>query len=128
MKKTIFIASFLTFTNFVVSCKKEAAAGFSNADYLAKADCTGATPTYTKNIKTIFDTKCATSGCHAETSAAKGIDLSSLDKSKVHFNAHNLLCSINQESDCIKMPRTGSKLADADIKSITCWAKNGYPQ
>jgi hypothetical protein len=112
----------------IVSCKKEAAAGVTNADYLAKADCTSYTPTYAKNIKIIFDTKCATSGCHSETSASHGIDLSSFDKSKLHFNSHNLICSISQESDCIKMPRTGTKLPDADIKSITCWAKNGFPQ
>jgi hypothetical protein len=128
MKKTITISSFLTLMYCIVSCKKEVSTGVTNADYLAKVDCTGATPTYAKNIKIIFDTKCATSGCHSETSASRGIDLSSFDKSKLHFNYHNLLCSINQESDCIKMPKTGTKLADAEIKSITCWAKNGFPQ
>lgn len=129
MKKSLFIVGFSISMFFLFqACKKEASAGTTNADYIAKADCTGSTPTYTKNIKTIFDTKCATSGCHSEVAASRGIDLSSFEKSKLHFNSHNLLCSINQESDCIKMPKTGSKLADADIKSVTCWAKNGFPQ
>jgi hypothetical protein len=129
MKKTIFLISFsVSLFVTIQACKKEAAAGTTNADYLAKADCTSSTPTYTKNIKSIFDTKCATSGCHSEVAASRGIDLSSFEKSKLHFNSHNLICSISQESDCSKMPKTGAKLPDTDIKSITCWAKNGFPQ
>jgi hypothetical protein len=129
MKKTYFlIALFLSLFVFFQACKKETAAGTTNADYLAKADCTGSTPTYTKNIKSIFDTKCATSGCHSEVAASRGIDLSSYEKSKLHFNSHNFICSISQEADCVKMPKGQSKLPDADIKTITCWAKNGFPQ
>lgn len=129
MKKTLFITGFSIGMFFLLqACKKDAAAGTTNADYTAKTDCTGSTPTYAKNIKTIFDTKCATSGCHSEVAASRGIDLSSYEKSKLHFNSHNLLCSISQESDCIKMPKGLTKLPDADIKSITCWAKNGFAQ
>jgi hypothetical protein len=129
MKKTLFILGFsISMFIFFQACKKEVAAGTTNADYLAKTDCTGSTPTYAKNIKTIFDTKCATSGCHSETSAAHGLDLSSYEKSKSLFNVHAMLCSINQDSGCDKMPKGLAKLPDADIKTITCWAKNGFPQ
>jgi hypothetical protein len=128
MKKTIIISSFLTFTYFIVSCKKDVAAGTANSDFIAAADCIGATPTYTKNIKLIFDTKCATSGCHSEVKAAHGLNLSTYETSKNQFNVHAFLCSINQVGTCSKMPNNGTKLPDADIKSITCWAKNGFTQ
>jgi hypothetical protein len=130
MKKAIFIIGFSISMFFLFqACKKEvAAAGTTNADYLAKTDCTGSTPTYAKNIKTIFDTKCATSGCHSEVAAAHGLDLSSYEKSKNLFNVHAMLCSINQDSGCDKMPQGSAKLPDADIKTITCWAKNGFAQ
>jgi hypothetical protein len=130
MRKTLFLLSFSAcFYLLFQACKKEVtAAGTTNADYLAKADCSGSTPTYSKNIKTIFDTKCATSGCHIGTTAAHGLDLSSYEKSKSLFNVHAMLCSINQDSGCDKMPQNAAKLPDTDIKTITCWAKNGFPQ
>ena len=34
----------------------------------------------------------------------------------------------NQDSGYDKMPNNGIKLPAADIKSITCWAKNGFAQ
>jgi hypothetical protein len=127
MKKSLFMLGFATciYLSFQ-SCKKETAKGTDNNSYLTTTDCTGATPTYTKNVKLIFDTKCATSGCHSEVSAAHSLDLSTFEKSKSQFNLHAFLCSINQDTGCDKMPKGLAKLSDADIKTITCWAKNGF--
>jgi hypothetical protein len=130
MKKIILIFSFAVSTLLIIqSCKKdEKESGTGNATYISAADCTGSTPTYTRDIKPIFDTKCATSGCHAATNPAHSLNLATYDASKSQFNDHAMLCSINQDAGCSKMPQGGSKLPAADIKSITCWAKNGFPQ
>ena len=133
MKKILFIVGYsaglyLTFQ----ACKKtetvDSGGGAANSTYINAADCTGSTPTYTSNIKPIFDSKCATSGCHVGAAAAHGLDLSSYATSKSQFNVHAFLCAINQDAGCSKMPKTGSKLPAAEIKSITCWAKNGFTQ
>jgi hypothetical protein len=129
---TILLASMLVFN----SCEKEddddgAGTGFTNADYLNRADCTGidvANNTYTKSIKAIFDASCATSGCHAAKNPAHGLNLSTYASSKSQFNDHSLLCAINWESSCSRMPTNGTKLSASDINKITCWAKNGFAE
>ncbi len=130
MKKMFFMLCFFTSLYVVFqACKKEEAeSGKTNSDYTSAADCTGSTPTYTKDIKPIFDAKCATSGCHAAVNPAHGLNLTTYEVSKRDFNAHAFLCSINQDSGCDKMPQGGSKLAADDIKKITCWSKNGFAQ
>ena len=131
MKKILFIVGYSACLYLAFqACKKTETVdgGVANSTYINAADCTGSTPTYTSNIKPIFDSKCATSGCHVGASAAHGLDLSTFDKAKSQFNVHAFLCAINQDAGCSKMPQTGSKLPAADIKSITCWAKNGFTQ
>ena len=132
MKKMLFIVGYSAslYVAFQACKKTETVVGNStaNSTYINAADCTGSTLTYTSNIKPIFDSKCATSGCHIGASAAHGLDLSTYDKAKSQFNVHAFLCAINQDAGCSKMPETGSKLPAADIKSITCWAKNGFTQ
>ena len=131
MKKTILMFSFLVSLYLVFqSCKKtaEVDGGKPNSEYLSATDCTGSTPTYTKDIKAIFDVSCATSGCHAAVNPQHNLNLATYSTSKSDFNLHALLCSINQDAGCSKMPQTGSKLAAADIKKITCWDKNGFAQ
>lgn len=131
MKKTILMFSFFLSLYVVFqACKKEVVAetGKANSVYISATDCTGSTPTYTKDIKPIFDARCATSGCHAAVNPAHNLNLSTYELSKRDFNVHALLCAINQDAGCEKMPQTGSKLAADDIKKITCWAKNSFPQ
>jgi hypothetical protein len=128
MKKTILLSCVIcAFYTLFNACKKESAST-ANSDYINKTDCTGSTPTYTKDIKPIFDAKCATSGCHGAINPAHALNLTTFELSKRDFNAHAFLCSINQDAGCDKMPQSGSKLAADDIKKITCWAKNGFAQ
>jgi hypothetical protein len=129
MKKTILFFSFIfSIYTIFTACKKETAASNRNSDYTNAANCTGVTPTYTKDIKSIFDAQCASSGCHAAINPAHALNLSTFETSKRDFDAHAFLCSINQDAGCDKMPIGRSKLSADDIKKITCWAKNGYAQ
>ena len=131
MKKILFIVGYSASLYLAFqACKKTETVdgGAANSTYISAADCTGSTPTYTSNIKPIFDSKCATSGCHVGAAAAHGLDLSNYATAKSQFNVHAFLCSINQDSGCDKMPNNGAKLPATDIKSITCWAKNGFAQ
>jgi hypothetical protein len=131
MKKTIVTLSFF-FSLYLVfnACKKttEVESGKPNSTYISAMDCTGSTPTYIKDVKTLFDTKCATSGCHGATNPAHGLNLTTYELSKRDFNVHAFLCSINQDAGCSKMPQGSSKMSADEIKKITCWAKNSFPQ
>ncbi len=118
MRKLLLASIFTAIFCFtVVSCSKDE----TPTDY----DCTGLTPTYTTDIKPIFDASCATTGCHAGASPADGIDLSNNQFSTSH-NDH-LLCSIEHLSGCEPMPDGAAKLDDATIKTISCWVENGRP-
>jgi hypothetical protein len=131
MKKTTLFLGFLFSLYLVfIACKKEKPTeiGKANSIYINAADCTGLSPTFTKDIKPIFDAKCATSGCHGAVNPAHGLNLSTYELSKRDFNVHAFICSITQDVGCSKMPQGGVKLADADIKKITCWAKNNFVQ
>lgn len=126
MKKLLFGGAFaLALALVFFNCSKE------STDYLANADCTGIdtqTNTYTKPIKSILDTYCATSGCHDAFARERGVDLSSYATSKSAFQTTNCLCSIHHGSECVQMPQGGAKLSDAIIQKIDCWAKNGYQE
>ena len=131
MKKVFYLMTMVALLAIVIfACNKTPTVdeGKPNSEYISAAVCTGVTPTYTADIKAIFDARCATSGCHISPGAAHGLDLSTYALAKRDFNVHALLCSINQDASCSKMPTTGAKLAAADITKITCWAKNGFAQ
>lgn len=103
----------------------------SNSTYLDNADCSGvdaANNTYTKSVKEILDAHCATSGCHDAFAQEKGVDLSSYAGAKNGFENQDCLCSIHHGAGCEPMPQGASKLDDATIQKLDCWAKNGYAQ
>lgn len=131
MKKSVLVIALLTFTFFatISSCKDDDhhADGIPNSDYINAADCTGTSPTYTANVAPITETKCAISGCHNAATASHGLIIEGYDALKNNFNDHNLLCAINHTSGCEPMPKDQPKLSDAEIKTITCWAKNNFP-
>jgi len=104
---------------FVSSCKK---------DSVEVYDCTGLTPTYTTDIKTILDANCAVSGCHNTSSRADGKDYSTYSSASSLSRESNFLGSIQHKSGYDAMPRGASKLSDATIKLISCWVQNGSPQ
>jgi hypothetical protein len=128
MKARQIIYSFAIILAIAISCNKEDKEGTQNSDYISAADCTGSTPTYTADVQPIFDTRCAYSGCHAGNNAAHGLNLSGYDNAKNNFNDHNTLCAINHDGSCDPMPQGSAKLSDDQIKIITCWAKNNFPQ
>lgn len=70
-----------------------------------------------------MDTYCALSGCHNASSREAGVDLSTYAKTKNAFETTSCLCTIHHGSGCSPMPKGGSKLSDATIKLIDCWAK-----
>ncbi|MSQ79528.1 MAG: hypothetical protein EXR21_07625 [Flavobacteriaceae bacterium] len=122
MKKSILIAATLLIS---IACNK---GKNNNAEYMAACDCTGLAPSYNANIKPLYDLKCATSGCHNAATAKSGLKLDTYQNAKDGFAANNTLCAVNQGSGCGHMPLGGVKLTEAEIKNITCWAKNGFPQ
>jgi cytochrome c553 len=121
--------SYLTILSVAIylsSCEKEK----SLSNYTDKVTCNEADDTlntYSGKISTILNDNCATSGCHNATTHAKGKNYSDYANAKNNFDAE-ALCTIYQEGSCTPMPRGASKLSDADIHDLTCWAKNNYPQ
>lgn len=119
MKKTIIVISASIAVIFLSQCKKESIDQF---------DCTGISPTYTANVKSILDTRCATSGCHSATSKAEGIDLSNYSSASAESKKDRFLGSIQHKSGFKAMPQGSAKLDDATIKTLSCWVQNGSPQ
>lgn len=101
------------------ACKKETATSF---------DCTGSTPTYTNDVKSIINSNCATSGCHAANNPAEGIDLSTYAKVKAESAKDRFLGSIEHLSGYEAMPDGAAKLSETQIKTISCWIDNGTPE
>jgi hypothetical protein len=130
MKRCIFyISTVMLFFSYCKSDDDGGSNGTSNADYINREDCNGVAPTYSGQVKSIFDGSCALIGCHnTTTSTNNNVDLSGYDGIRAAFNNKKILCSINWGEGCITMPKGGSKIAAINIKNITCWAKNGFPQ
>lgn len=101
------------------NCKKET---------VDVVDCSNVTPTYNTNVKALLDKNCSSSGCHDASSKKAGYDLSSYSGANAASKNTEFLGSIQHKSGYSKMPRGGSKLSDADIKTITCWVQNNSPQ
>lgn len=128
MTKGIFSATIIILALAIIpACDKTG----SGNNYLDQADCTGvdaAQNTYTKTVKAILDSECASSGCHDAVYQRSGVDLSTYAKAKNAFQNTNCLCTIHHGSECKPMPDGGAKLSDATIQKIDCWAKNGYAE
>lgn len=103
----------------LTQCKKETIDAY---------DCTGVAPTYTTDVKSILDASCATSGCHNASSAKGGYNLSTYQGAQQAAGKEAFLGSIQHKSGFSKMPRGGSKLAETNIKLISCWVQNGMPE
>ena len=99
---------------FFVSCTK--------TDTVAVMDCTGVAPTYTNDIKAIMTANCTLSGCH-NSSASGGYNFTTYSVCK---NAKDkIVGAVQHVSGYQQMPKGKSKLDDATVKKITCWAQNG---
>jgi hypothetical protein len=89
-------------------------------------DCTGQTPTYNNDIKAIYNSNCATTGCHDAYSQAAGIDLSSY-QTAIAANNDRILGCVEHNSGFSAMPKGMSKLTDTQIKKLYCWMQNSKP-
>lgn len=122
MNKTIFLIAGVVIL-FFQACTKDSIAVSS---YTATANCIGATPVYSTEIKPILDSQCATSGCHNSTARAAGIRLDDYTNARNEFVNGKALCTVYH--DCTPMPQGASKLKSSDILLLTCWVKDGSPQ
>lgn len=82
--------------------------------------------TYDGHIKTIVDSKCNTSGCHA--SAAGGFKLGTYAEVKAAAQKANFLGAIRHEAGFVAMPLSGDKLDDKLIQQFECWEKSSFPE
>lgn len=119
-----YLLSILVLGAFLVSCDKHEHGG-DNHLYSDNYDCSDTIPTY-EDVKIIFNTSCATTGCHNASSAKHGIKLDTKDNVVKNFEEHSMLCVINHGEDCEPMPIGAPKLSDEEIKIITCWMNHGF--
>ncbi|MBK8145648.1 MAG: hypothetical protein IPK62_11965 [Bacteroidetes bacterium] len=69
-------------------------------------DCTGLTPTYDLNVKSLMDTHCATAGCHSAANKADGKDLSTYASTKSAASNTSFWVVLNTEVDLTICHRT----------------------
>ncbi|MCX6305098.1 MAG: hypothetical protein NT040_09025 [Bacteroidetes bacterium] len=94
--------------------------------HVVKYECNGLTPTYTKNVKFIMDQCCATSGCHSANGEA--FDLSTFAGTVDASKKKSFMGSIQHLPFYQQMPKNADRLADSQIKVISCWIENGSPE
>lgn len=104
--KKLFVATSLILT--IGACKKE-------NSKLTPA-CDGSHPTYNSEIKSIIDTRCATSGCHPGFSSYSGLN-------GILQNGQFKREVLTNQS----MPQNSSLTQD-QINKIQCWVNDGYPE
>jgi hypothetical protein len=121
MKSKIALLFLFTIVGFA-ACKKNKYV----TRYTKSASCDNNTPTYSSSVKTILDINCNTAGCHTASSKRGGIQLDTYSTSKNDFQNGKSLCTVYH--DCKPMPQSKPKMSDADIKTLTCWVKNGCPE
>lgn len=99
---------------------------FINCTSVSSDDLTVPTPdniTYTKNVKSIIDQSCATSGCHNATSNAANLILENYTQVRDAFVNRNALGRM--ESTTNPMPPSGN-LPSNSIQIIKDWKAQGY--
>jgi hypothetical protein len=116
MKKSLLLLGVTLFT-VTLACKKQS----------VTYNCSGSNPTYTNDIKAIYDASCATGGCHSSASHAASINLSSYSGSSA-CNDDKLLGSIEHKSGYNAMPQGSGILPEEQRQLIYCWIQNGKPQ
>jgi hypothetical protein len=108
----------VTATLLVFSCKPDP----------VTYDCTGLTPTYAADVKSIIDNNCATSGCHSASSHANGKDYSTYALVKSGSEKNSFMGSMQHLSGYESMPKGASQLSDSLLQTISCWIENGAPE
>lgn len=77
--------------------------------------------TYTKNVKSIVDNSCATSGCHSAVNPAAGLNLTTYTQVRNSAENGNFHARINAGT----MPPSGA-LPSATTAIINKWQADGY--
>ena len=92
-------------------------------------DCTGVTPTYTKDVKPILDSYCAmpNMGCHG-ASGESSIKLGDYAGASSASKKKSFMGSIEHLNLYQNMPKGGVKMPDAQIHVLSCWVENGSPE
>lgn len=91
-------------------------------------ECTGVVATYNTVVKPILDQSCANQNCHDSKTKADGVDFSTYISTKDYLSVagNKFVCSIG--NSCNPILTGHSRLADSDVKILTCWYNNGFPE
>lgn len=82
---------------------------------------------FSLHVQPIFIQNCAISGCHNSTSARAGRIFETYTQIKNGVVSGSVICVINHEPGCLRMPRNALKLAQKSIDLIECWEQEGAP-
>lgn len=83
--------------------------------------------TYTNTVATIFNSTCATPGCHVGPNTAT-FPLENYAQSVLAVGFGQIVDAINHASNVEPMPRGADKLEQCDIDKITAWINAGAPE
>jgi hypothetical protein len=103
---------------------------FFSCQHASIYDCTGVTPTYTKNVKPILDSYCAMPdmGCHSAGNAEGGINLGDYSGASSVSSKKKFMGSIEHLKGYKNMPQGGVMIPDEKIHILSCWVENGSPE
>ena len=84
--------------------------------------------TYSNTVADIFDTSCATSGCHVYGNEANAVfSLQGYANSKAAADLGGIVAAISHES-YFPMPKGADKLGQCEIDKISAWVAAGAPE
>ena len=79
--------------------------------------------TFASGVNPIINTNCV--GCHNNSLASGGINLSGYNNIKSNALSGKLICSIEHGSGCSAMPKNAARLNNNCIQLIKNWVNNG---
>ncbi len=110
---------------FMFHCTSTSTEEEEMEDMMAGDDDNEDAVTYTADVKTIFDTNCAVSGCHVSPNPRAGLLLSTYDAVVDGVQNRGLITRINNASN----PMPASGLLDQELRSlIDQWVADGLIQ
>ncbi len=88
-------------------------------------ECDTTNVTYSVKIRSILDAKCV--GCHNNTVASDGINLTNYTGVQTVALNGRLFGAVNHSPGFTAMPQGGAKLPDCEIAAIRIWIQDGAP-
>ena len=98
-----------------------------SCQHASKYDCTGVTPTYTKEVKPILDSYCAMPGMGCHGADGEAFSLADYASASKQSSANKFMGSIEHLKGYANMPKGGVKMPDEQIHVLSCWVENGSP-